>query len=88
MPCQSKVQVAEFISVGTLPQLFNAFKTLYDMGYRGTLSTSGDPRIDMSKPDGVPVAVKVGDVIIYQTSPQQVIRCLSQAEFAAGFDVV
>lgn len=90
MTCQAKTEPLETFTLDTIDVVFNAFTLLHGMGYRGSLNATGesDARIDMSMADGVPIAVSVGDVILYRASGPTVVKCLTMEEFTAGYDIL
>lgn len=90
MTCQAKTEPLEVFSLDTVDIVFNAFNLLHGMGYQGSLTTSGEgnARIDMSMADAVPIAVSVGDVILYRAAGPTVVKCLTAEQFTAGYDIL
>lgn len=88
MPCQAKTEVLEYFHLSTIDLVFQAHNLLYQVGYRGTLTTTGDSAsLQMSLAGAVPVSVVSGDVILYRP-PATVVNCLSHEEFTARFDIL
>lgn len=90
MTIQAKVEPLEYLSLDTVQAVLNAYTTLYGMGYRGGLDTTGtSARIAMSQPNQAPVSAAVGDVIVYRnTSPPQVVECMTLTALSAKYQVV
>jgi hypothetical protein len=82
--------VLQYLHLETVQQVLDSHQLLYNIGYRGSLNTSGESaRIDMQMSDAVTVGVAVGDVILYRVSPApQIVSCKAWDDFNATFDII